>query len=228
MSSKTGRILQSLRLPSDCSITTAYLVGSRLWGTVTPTSDYDLLIVVSDPPTTVRSKAELLKSQHSGNYDVTLLYESEFREKVEEGSLIETICCLLDSDDGSIVYAPEPNPHSARRQLIYATHLATLRSWADARALRDLEKAAKFWGKGGSARVNGWKILHHSLAAEAILRGLAEDIASCGSLRDVRLTTERIQGMVAAGRRDEEQGWLGLDWEAVLGAYRKWLAEVAL
>ncbi|KAJ7074050.1 hypothetical protein C8F01DRAFT_1099055 [Mycena amicta] len=209
-------VLRSLQIPATSSIHSVYLIGSRLWGTETPKSDFDLLVVLHDSSS---SSTPFQKSQHKGNYDVTLLTESEFQRQIESGSIIETICCLLaesESSESNILHDSAPGQVSrARRALV---SMQAMRTWVDDRALRDLEKAEKFWRKGGSTRENGWKILHHSIAAESIFGGLLE--LGGPDVQELRLTKAKIHEWVARGRESSDGEWLGLEWVDVLAAYR--------
>ncbi|KAJ6490684.1 hypothetical protein C8R47DRAFT_1123254 [Mycena vitilis] len=206
---KTLTLLNSLQIPTK--VHSVYLVGSRLWGTHSAKSDFDLLIVVADP---VSSTTSFQKSQHKGQYDATLLTETEFRQQVNGGSVIETLCCLIPTSE-ECVLVDEGKPEQ-RRGLIGKNHLQTMRAWAEERARKDREKAMKFWAKGGAMREAGWKILQHVIATESILRGL-EGIVDDDKidLRDVSLTCRTVQGLVAAGREETDRAWLELEWEEV-------------
>ncbi|KAJ7722768.1 hypothetical protein B0H14DRAFT_3520211 [Mycena olivaceomarginata] len=71
--SNISSLLKTLQIPTK--IHAVHLVGSRLWGTHSPKSDFDLLIVVADPSA---NSLKFQTSQHKGQYDATLLTESEF------------------------------------------------------------------------------------------------------------------------------------------------------
>ncbi|KAF7295567.1 hypothetical protein MIND_01096700 [Mycena indigotica] len=208
-------ILRALQLPNGSTVNSIYLVGSRLWGTETPKSDFDILVVVEAPS----SHATLQKSQHKGNYDMTVVTETQFRAQVEAGSLIETVCCLLDPDSDTVLHpVPEKGAplNKERRKLV---SLEAMRAWIDERARRDLEKAEKFWVKGSSSRENGWKILHHSLAAECIMGGLLSSTKTTCALGDLVLTTLQLQEMVELGWQENDRQWLEMEWVNALEEY---------
>ncbi|KAJ7161480.1 hypothetical protein C8R43DRAFT_992991 [Mycena crocata] len=208
-------LIRTLQIPTK--VHSVYLVGSRLWGTHTLKSDFDLLIVVADPPS---SSIQFQKSQHKGQYDATLLSETEFGERVKEGSLIEILCCLFP-DSEECVFVDDGN-RSLRRRLIEKDHLHTMRGWAEERGQKDRDKAMKFWAKGGEMRERGWKILQHMIAAECILGGLQKIVDEEGiALRDVKLSQEFLQQLVGTGRGDGDRAWLELDWVDVQEENRK-------
>ncbi|KAJ7264993.1 hypothetical protein B0H12DRAFT_1263556 [Mycena haematopus] len=195
-------LLKLLQIPTK--VHSVYLVGSRLWGTHSAKSDFDLLIVVADP---ISACPPFSKSQHKGRCDATLLTETEFRERVEGGSLIETLCCLIPGSEECVLVHDEAHP---RRGLIAKNHLQTMRIWIEERGQKDREKAMKFWNKGGEMREKGWKILQHTIAAECILHGLQRVVDEEKiEPRDVHLTQETLQRLVASGRNDDDRAsWL--------------------
>ncbi|KAJ7311582.1 hypothetical protein DFH08DRAFT_898094 [Mycena albidolilacea] len=200
-------LLKTLKIPTK--VHTVHLVGSRLWGTHSPKSDFDLLIV------------------HKGQYDATLLTESEFRARVEGGSLIETLCCLIPASEEGCVLVHDDDDEMQQRGLIGKGHLQKMRIWADERGQKDLEKATKFWAKGGETREKGWKILRHIIAAECILRGLQRIVDDDKiDLREVKLKQETLQRLVANGREDDDAAWLALSWEDVQVVHRERLEAI--
>ncbi|KAF7363918.1 hypothetical protein MSAN_01049900 [Mycena sanguinolenta] len=211
-------VLRLLQIPTK--VHSVYLVGSRLWGTHSAKSDFDLFIVVADPVST----SAFQKSQHKGRYDATLLTDTEFRAQVEKGSLIETICCLMPETEECVLLHDEEH---SRRALIGKGHFHTMRIWMDERRQRDREKAMKFWSKGSEVREKGWKILQHAITAECILRGLQrvvdeEDIEP----QDVNLTQETLRQLVASGREDGDRAWLGMEWRDVQVAHEERLERI--
>ncbi|KAJ7172026.1 hypothetical protein C8R46DRAFT_1257722 [Mycena filopes] len=210
-------ILKALQIPTK--VHSVYLVGSRLWGTHSHKSDFDLLVVIADPASTTSFQ----KSQHKGQYDATVLTEAEFRAQVQAGSLIETLCCLIPPAEEECVLVHE----ESRQRRALVGNLQTMRSWGDERAQKDLEKARKFWAKGGEMREKGWKIVRHTIAAESILQGLQRIVDEEGVLlREVVLTQERLQRLGANGRHEDRE-WLGLEWEEVQEAQKKRIASLS-
>ncbi|KAK7038126.1 hypothetical protein R3P38DRAFT_537804 [Favolaschia claudopus] len=198
-------LLKTLQIPSK--IHTVYLIGSRLWGTHSPKSDFDLLIVTAD------TRSSFPKSQHKGNYDATIITETEFRQQVESGSLIESLCCLFPGTEECVLAVDVTRN---RRALIGKDQLQKMRLWVDERTQKDREKAMKFWTKGSETRQKGWKILQHSIAAESILHGLHEIIEEEKvDLQDIALRQVTVQRLVTEGREDDDRDWLAKDWKDV-------------
>ncbi|KAJ6502034.1 hypothetical protein C8R45DRAFT_924498 [Mycena sanguinolenta] len=212
-------ILRLLQISTE--IHSVYLVGSRLWGTHSAKSDFDLLIVVADPVST----SVFPKSQHKGQYDATLLTETEFEAQVKSGSLIETVCCLIpESKEECVLVRDGEHP---RRALIGKGHLQTMRIWMDERGQKDREKAMKFWSKGGEMREKGWKILQHAIAAECILHGLQRAVdEENNELQDVKLTQETLRRLVAGGREDDDRAWPAMEWSDVAVAHGERLERI--
>ena len=67
-----------------------YLLGSRLWGTSTESSDYDLMIICRDYTGQ--------QSLHTHNIDATVLDINEFNKRVKNYEFIETICTHLPNE----------------------------------------------------------------------------------------------------------------------------------
>ncbi|KAF7337933.1 hypothetical protein MVEN_02016600 [Mycena venus] len=171
------------------------------------------------------SSSSFPKSQHKGQYDATLLTETEFREQIEGGSLIETLCCLIPGSEECVIM--DNTEVHARRGSIGKSHLQTMRIWVEERRQKDLEKAMKFWAKGGEMREKGWKILQHPIAAERILQGLQRIVDDEKiDLRNVTLTQETLQRLVANGQEDDDRAWLALDWKDVQRAHKTRLERI--
>ncbi|KAJ7633020.1 hypothetical protein FB45DRAFT_1058017 [Roridomyces roridus] len=202
-----SEFLHTLQIPTK--VQTVYLVGSRLWGTHTPKSDFDLLVVIRD------STKPFQKSQHRGHYDATILTESSFCEQVKEGALIECLCCLISEEEDGVRLLNDSSSQPCRSLV----DLDKMRRWVAERREKDMEKASKFWAKGGS-REKGWKILQHAISAESILRGL-EKMVEGEKIGDVVLTKEMVQRFVAGGQDEDDRAWLGWDWGEVREAHAK-------
>ncbi|KAF5386989.1 hypothetical protein D9615_001963 [Tricholomella constricta] len=200
---KVSQILHSLR-PQDAHVSHIYLVGSRLWGTHTEGSDFDLLLVAE------RLGLETLRSQHKGQYDITLLTKEEFAARVQGGSLIETVCCLLSGDEACVLQEGE-----SMKRLVQDIHV--LDAWVTSRHPVDHEKAKKFWLKG--KRKDGFKVLQHMITADSVLRGLRKKVQEGRELSSITLTVAELHDFVQGGRDESDWNWLGLEWGEVKEAH---------
>lgn len=167
-----------------------YLVGSRLWGTNTDTSDWDLL-VVGDV-----SSAQLT-SLHKSQYDISLLDRQEFAERVKEGSIIEVICALMCRED-MIQCAFDTSNLQVDSEAV--------RMWLETRQGKDLQKAEKFWLKGN--RQSAWKILRHILHGQALYNHLAVALRE----KQINLTVNDVQTIVRSATLLCDKAWMQLDW----------------
>ncbi|KAG6845202.1 hypothetical protein H0H87_012529 [Tephrocybe sp. NHM501043] len=185
-----------------------FLVGSRLWGTNTHSSDYDLLIVADDS-----ILAEVPKSQHKKQYDITLLTRSEFVARLMAGSFIETVCCLMGEEESCVLRRAQLMRH-------LVPDVSVVENWVAARYGDDLEKAKKFWQKG--KRKDAFKILQHMLMAESVIRGLrAKLIGTPGHLCSISLTMAELQAFVRQGSDESDWTWLGLEWDVVQALHNR-------
>jgi hypothetical protein len=182
-------LLKSLQLPSleKCNI---YLVGSRLWGTNSDTSDWDLLIV-SD------LSSGQLKSLHKCQYDITLLDRQEFAARVNQGSIVEVACALLRKED-MLSYAFDTTD--------LQVNLDAMKMWLEDRQVKDFDKAKKFWLKGNQQ--SGWKILRHVLNSKALYNHLATVLSSTR----VTLTIHDVQTVARSTALLHDKNWIQLDW----------------
>lgn len=202
-----SQILQFLRLHS-AAVLNVYLVGSRLWGTHTYASDFDLLIVADHLP------PKALKSQHKNQFDITLLTKADFAERVREGSLIETVCCLMNSNEDCVWREGQSMRHMVKG-------IGPLEAWIVARHAIDREKAKKFWSKGVQGKA--YKILQHMITAESVLRVLKDK--ENGTLEGLSLSMEELHGAVQSGQNDSDKDWMSQTWAAVEIAHTKRLQE---
>ncbi|CAM4879144.1 unnamed protein product [Rotaria socialis] len=171
-----AHLFKSLHLPNPENYN-VYLVGSRLWGTNTTTSDWDLLIVGNVP-------SNQLTSLHKAQYDITLLDRQEFIARVKEGSIIEVICALMRA----------------------------IKTWLEARQIKDFEKAEKFWLKGNLQPA--WKILRHILHATALYNHLVIALQKERAF----LTIDNVQTIVRSATFLCDKTWMQLDWSNVHAA----------
>ena len=190
-----AHLFKSLQL-SRPELYNVYLVGSRLWGTNTATSDWDLLIVGDLP-------SSHLTSVHKSQYDIKLLDREEFAARVKQGSIMEVVCALLRKGDtlqyafgtGDLPMDPD-----------------TIKTWLEERQAKDLEKAEKFWLKGN--RQAGWKILRHILHANVLYNHLVVFLRE----KRVTLTIDEVQTIVRPATFLCDKGWLQMEWSNVYTA----------
>ncbi|KAF8061659.1 hypothetical protein FPV67DRAFT_1673277 [Lyophyllum atratum] len=195
-----SQAISSLSLP-ETLITHAYLVGSRLWGTNTESSDFDLLLIADSLSSGVP------KSQHKNQYDVTLLTNEEFVARMQGGHLIETVCCLLGVAEQCVLREGESMRHLVQE-------VPVINEWIASRLLIDREKAKKFWAKG--KRKDAFKVLQHMIVAKYVVQGLNGKVKSTGGqLRSISLTMDELHGFVQRGTDESDWTWLNLGWEEV-------------
>jgi hypothetical protein len=204
MSNNILQVLKSLRIADEYT-TSIHLVGSRLWGTHTESSDFDLLLIAEELPTSMS------KSHHKGQYDITLLTKPEFSDRLRQGSFIETVCCLIEGEDGYIW-----RMGGSMKDLV--PDIETLETWVAARKVVDCEKAKKFWSKG--KREEAFKILQHMIMTSRVTRELRRMAELVGHLNRVVLRVQDLQTMVKEGRDDNDKEWLSLSWSEVETAHR--------
>lgn len=170
-------VLKKLSLPSD-SVLNVYLLGSRLWGTQTSQSDYDLVVVMRE------WAAPKPETVHNGLFDARVLSKEGFVAKLAENELESLKCCWL------------PAPHILREAIPAQKLLETeaggvdrarLRAGIMERTEKDLAKAAKFLEKG--KRVEGGKILLHAIR----LQLLGGQILQTGRITDFGVLTEMLE-----------------------------------
>jgi hypothetical protein len=191
-SSLPAHLFKSLHLPNPESYN-VYLVGSRLWGTNTAASDWDLLVVGD-------VTSGQLTSLHKSQYDIELLDRQEFIARVKQGSLIEVVCALIRKEDmlqcafdtGNLLVDPD-----------------AIKTYLKERQAKDLDKAEKFWLKGN--RQSAWKILKHILHAEALYNHLAVALRE----KQVTLTIDDVQTIVRPATLLCDKDWMQLDWSNV-------------
>lgn len=183
----------------DENITHVYIVGSRLWGTHSHSSDFDLLVVADRLPNGTP------KSQHRNQYDITLLAENEFIGHVQQGSLIESVCCLMDDKEACVLRRAQACSH-----LVDVTAMET---WVSKRHAVDREKAKKFWLKGKPEEA--YKILQHMITAEATIAGLRVKGKHTSESHKFTLEMSDLQELVQKGKNEDDRAWMEFEWPEV-------------
>ncbi|CAF3881509.1 unnamed protein product [Adineta steineri] len=198
-----AHLFKSFHLPNPNSYN-VYLVGSRLWGTNTDKSDWDVLIVGD-------VSSEQLSSLHKSQYDIKLLDRQEFIKRAKQGSVIEVICALMRKED-MLQCAFDIGNLSVDSDAI--------KIWLQERQVKDLAKAEKFWQKGN--RQSGWKILRHILHSRALYNHLADILRE----KQVILSIEDVQTSVRSVTYLCDKSWMQLDWSDVYTAVIDALAQL--
>jgi hypothetical protein len=173
----------------DADALNIYLVGSRLWGTATDASDFDLVVVATDRAFTAMG-ADVLHG-HSGTLDVLLLSHAAFVRRIREHDVGTLICCYLPATH---VWRERAGvrPTLSRPALVGATLSSSDKSWR--RARKDAE------GRGELGRAA--KVLCHALR----LRTLALQLARHGEVLDFAMESTLGPAAAACARRWDEEG----------------------
>jgi hypothetical protein len=130
-----------------------YLVGSRLWGTSTVVSDFDIIVVVEGSVSR--------QSLSRGKYDATILGTVEFSLALQvEGDMLLGLCNTLPPEN-IIKERWHPPPLNKKAAV----------QWLSERLSKDIEKAAKYRAKGKNAEAD--KIDSHSRRIQSIGSSIA-------------------------------------------------------
>lgn len=81
---------------TDKNVLNVYLMGSRLWGTATENSDYDLIVVVRDLDSFEGLKSA--KSTHGNLVDTTIITTKLYQERINNHDFLETVTLFLPKE----------------------------------------------------------------------------------------------------------------------------------
>jgi len=160
-------VLGKLKIPA-ADVLNAYVIGSRLWGTATSQSDFDLVVVAASWPP---SKPQTV---HNGMFDAKVLSLANFEERLQQHEFEELKCCWLP--EAFVLKETVP----AVQLLKGGIDRVKLRHIVTERTEKDLAKAAKFIEK--DKKYEGGKILLHALR----LNVLGTQLAREGRITDYR------------------------------------------
>ncbi|TFK69659.1 hypothetical protein BDN72DRAFT_840147 [Pluteus cervinus] len=145
--------------------------------------------------------------------------KAQFVQRVRDGHLIETVCCLMEESQHCVWQ----HKHSFRH-LVEGS--GNLERWVSSRTEIDREKAKKFWRKGMAE--SGLKVLRHMLHAE-LLKCELQRWGEWGGrdLGSVRITMLELHELILHNHRDEDWEWGSLSWEEVESAHTSRLHEIS-
>jgi len=127
-----------------------YLIGSRIWNTARPDSDFDLIVVV-------KNGYNCEHSLHGKNVDATVMSINEFKARVGRMEFLETICTYL------------PAEHKLLENIVISPINVDVIAWKkiiNYRISRDLAYANKNESKGKLKRA--YKTRFHALMTLAL------------------------------------------------------------
>ena len=159
-----------------------FVLGSRLWKTHRPSSDWDLMIVLKDSAKAAPRGG--ITSVHSGNgkIDATLITLSEYRDRCRRHEWLVLLtrwlpreCVLLGPGDG----VSSDSSLALKRELLAAT--------VGRETARDWKRARKYIERGDLAR--GKRTLGHTLRMNV----LAEQLARCGAVADFSAANHLVE-----------------------------------
>lgn len=147
-----------------------YLLGSRLWGTSGPDSDFDLFVIVKDK-SPVPGGGGTRQCLHAGKFDAVVQTQEVFHARLSGGGFLEQVVWELTpprcAPSPYCVIAP-PHPASLLGGRQWKFDAAAMVAKLNKTVARDWRIAEKHMGKGESAKAK--KIVVHALRSVLISR----------------------------------------------------------
>jgi len=144
-------VCKKLQVP-QAGVLACYILGSRLWGTNGPKSDWDLLIIVNKLP---KASEKGFLSVHQANLDALIVLKKEYLDRIAAGSFLEVVSCFLPSDHPHCLFL------SKSFKPKYTPVPAQLLATVNQQTKRDLRMAEKYTVKGNLER--GKKTIVHAI-----------------------------------------------------------------
>jgi predicted nucleotidyltransferase len=173
--------LSRLKL-EDSKVLNVYVMGSRLWGTARPSSDWDLIIVHEDSAVAAR------RSLHHGDIDAIALHRDEYIAQIREHHFLELATLWVPP---SLVWREKLDPRRVLRSSV--VDVAKLVAAVEEESARDWTMARKFAEKGDAHRAT--RVLSHTIRMLVL---------ACGVVRDGAIAAWDAGNAAAKSARDLE------------------------
>lgn len=172
--SKLAELFAALGLPDERTVLNCYCGGSRLWGTSSASSDYDIYIVHTSKEPSLRVKTVTV--QRPLKCDATLLYVDEWKERLDTHK------------PDLLVFNWHPRPWLERRGAADAGWTLSKQKLADCvreQTQREWQRVRKYFGRaerplGKSTLLHLLRI--HMLAAQLVEHGRVVDFHAARAL----------------------------------------------
>ena len=141
---------------SEKQVSHMFLIGSRLWMTHKPGSDYDLLIVLDGNGQKQKGKDKVCC--HASQYDAIVMSSDEFRKRLEAHEFLMLVVASLEKGNPNVIMG---DPRSLLSSARFTFDKQKMFSVTTKDVGKDWKKARKFIDKG--KLVEGKKILCHAM-----------------------------------------------------------------